>query len=130
MATAVTPPDASAYAALSAGCALVDRSELGKLGFVGPQAAAFLDGQVTNDVEALGPGRGCYAALLTNKGKMLGDLRLLRVDEATVASWVGTRGPSCSCASASPCRRSSTCCGARSWAGGSSCASARCRRRA
>src|SRR3954468_1375021 len=84
MATAVTAPDASAYAALSAGCALVDRSELGKLGFVGPQAAAFLDGQVTNDVEALGPGRGCYAALLTNKGKMLGDLRLLRVDEETV----------------------------------------------
>src|SRR3954454_10032019 len=84
MATAVTPPDASAYAALSAGCALVERSELGKLGFVGPQAEAFLDGQVPNDVEGEGPGRGCYSALLTNKGKMLGELRLLRVEEETV----------------------------------------------
>ena len=51
---------------------LVDRSERGKLGFVGPDAAVFLNGQVTNDVEALAPGEGCYAALLTNKGKMLG----------------------------------------------------------
>src|SRR4051794_41102855 len=36
-----------------------------------------LNGQVSNDVEALVPGTGCYAALLTNKGKMLGDLRVL-----------------------------------------------------
>src|SRR3982750_89661 len=60
---------------------LVDRSERGKLGFVGPDAAVFLNGQVTNDVEALGPGEGCYAALLTNKGKMLADLRLLRTED-------------------------------------------------
>ena len=77
-------PEASAYAASTDGCALVDRSETGKLAFVGPEAAAFLDGQVTNDVRALAPGTGCYAALLTNKGKMLGDLRLLRVDDETV----------------------------------------------
>jgi hypothetical protein len=32
---------------------------------------------VTNDVEALAPGQGCYAAFLTHKGKMLGDLRIL-----------------------------------------------------
>src|SRR6476619_5363871 len=59
---------------------LVDRSERGKLGFTGPDAAVFLNGQVTNDVEALAPGQGCYAALLTNKGKMLADLRVLRTD--------------------------------------------------
>ena len=32
---------------------------------------------MTNDVESLSPGTGCYAAFLTPKGKMLGDLRIL-----------------------------------------------------
>jgi folate-binding protein YgfZ len=84
MASTATVPDASAYDALTGGCALVDRSEMGKLAFVGPEAATFLNGQVTNDVEALQDGTGCYAALLTNKGKMLGDLRLLRAGDDTV----------------------------------------------
>src|SRR5215210_1037555 len=66
--------------ALADGCALADRSERGKLALSGPQAAEFLNGQVTNDVEALVPGEGLYAAFLTPKGKMLGDLRVLRTD--------------------------------------------------
>src|SRR5215217_7180398 len=56
---------------------IVDRSERGKLALAGPEAKAFLHGQVTNDIEALVPGEGCYAAFLTHKGKMLGDLRVL-----------------------------------------------------
>src|ERR671926_484287 len=36
--------------------------------------------QILSGYEALAPGAGCYAALLTNKGKMLGDLRVLSVD--------------------------------------------------
>jgi tRNA-modifying protein YgfZ len=56
---------------------LVDRSERGKLALTGAEAKAFLNGQVSNDVEALEPGTGLYAALLTNKGKMLGDLRVI-----------------------------------------------------
>jgi folate-binding protein YgfZ len=71
----------AAYRALTAGAGLVDRSELGKLALTGDQAAEMLNGQVSNDVEALGPGTGCYAALLTNKGKMLGDLRVLNTGE-------------------------------------------------
>jgi tRNA-modifying protein YgfZ len=65
------------YAALSERCGLIDRSERGKLALSGPDAKTFLAGQVTNDVEALQPGEGCYAAFLTHKGKMLGDLRIL-----------------------------------------------------
>src|SRR5262245_12242713 len=57
--------------------ALVDRSERGKLALTGAEAKAFLNGQVSNEIEALEPGTGCYAALLTNKGKMLGDLRVI-----------------------------------------------------
>jgi folate-binding protein YgfZ len=65
------------YRALTEGCGLVDRSDRGKLALTGPGAKEFLAGQVTNDTEALTPGSGCYAAFLTPKGKMLGDLRIL-----------------------------------------------------
>jgi folate-binding protein YgfZ len=56
---------------------IVDRSERGKLALTGTEAKPFLHGQVTNDIEGLEPGSGCYAAFLTHKGKMLGDLRVL-----------------------------------------------------
>ncbi|HEY4279157.1 MAG TPA: glycine cleavage T C-terminal barrel domain-containing protein [Conexibacter sp.] len=59
------------------GAGLVDRSERGKLALSGGEAKRFLQGQVTQEVEALQPGRGAYAAFLTAKGKMLGDLRVL-----------------------------------------------------
>ncbi len=65
------------YEAAASGAALVDRSERGKLALTGAQAKEFLQGQISNDVEGLTPGRGCYATLLSPKGKMLGDLRVL-----------------------------------------------------
>jgi folate-binding protein YgfZ len=55
---------------------VVDRSERGKLALTGSDAKDFLQGQVTNDVLGLTPGKGCYAAFLTPKGKMLGDMRV------------------------------------------------------
>ena len=62
-------------------CGLLDRSERGKLALTGSGAREFLQGQVSNDVLALTPGTGCYAAFLTPKGKMLGDLRILDAGE-------------------------------------------------
>jgi tRNA-modifying protein YgfZ len=72
---------ADQYRSLADGCGLLDRSERGKLALTGKDAAEFLNGQVTNDVLALSPGEGCYAAFLTHKGKMLGDLRVLRTED-------------------------------------------------
>jgi folate-binding protein YgfZ len=69
------------YEALIAGCGLVDRSERGKLALTGAGAVEFLNGQVTNELADLRPGAGCYAALLTNKGKMLADLRILALGD-------------------------------------------------
>ncbi len=69
------------YRALTEGCGLLDRSERGKLALTGAGAKEFLAGQVTNDTLALTPGSGCYAAFLTPKGKMLGDLRILDLGE-------------------------------------------------
>jgi folate-binding protein YgfZ len=74
---ATTDRLASSYRALTERAGVLDRSELGKLALTGTQAAELLNGQVSNDVEALAPGTGCYATLLTNKGKMLGDLRVI-----------------------------------------------------
>ena len=60
----------------------MDRSERGKLALTGAGAVEFLNGQVTNELTDLLPGEGRYAAFLTNKGKMLGDLRILAVGTA------------------------------------------------
>jgi tRNA-modifying protein YgfZ len=75
--TAIADSLAAGYRALTEACGLVDRSERGKLALTGPEAKTFLHGQVTNDIEGLEAGRGCYAAFLTHKGKMLGDMRVL-----------------------------------------------------
>jgi folate-binding protein YgfZ len=72
---------AADYRAMTEACGLLDRSQRGKLALTGSGAAEFLQGQVTNDVEGLEPGTGCYAAFLTPKGKMLGDLRILDTGE-------------------------------------------------
>jgi folate-binding protein YgfZ len=66
------------HRALAQGAGMLDRSERGKLALSGEEAAEFLNGQVSNDVEALATGEGCYATLLTPKGRMLADLRVLR----------------------------------------------------
>src|SRR4051794_1159057 len=97
----MAPPDhplAAAYEALPRRCGLVDRSERGKLLLTGPEAKEFLHGQVTNEIEGLEAGAGCYAAFLTHKGKMLGDMRVLDGGEAGL--W--------RTASAARCRSSST----------------------
>lgn len=57
----------------------------GRLRFEGPDAASFLHALVTNDVEGLSPGEGCYAAWLTPQGRMITDLRLFRDDTGVTA---------------------------------------------
>jgi len=69
------------YRQLREECGLLDRSERGKLLVSGPEAAEYLQGQLTNDTEALEPGDGVYAALLDRKGHMQGDVRVLRPGE-------------------------------------------------
>jgi folate-binding protein YgfZ len=42
----------------------------------GPDAARYLNGQVTNDVARLADGHACYAAVCTAKGRMEGDVSI------------------------------------------------------
>ena len=66
-----------------------DRSDRAKFVVTGSEAADFLQGQVSNDVEGLAPGEGCYATLLNNKGKIRCDMRILR-DEG--GFWIDAEG--------------------------------------
>ncbi len=74
---AVTDRLAADYRTITEACGWLDRSERGKLALTGSGAKEFLNGQVTNEVLELTPGQGVYAAFLTHKGKMLGDLRIM-----------------------------------------------------
>jgi tRNA-modifying protein YgfZ len=74
-------PTAAEQRILQAECGLLDRSERGKLALSGGDAVDFLNGQVTNELADLRSGEGRYAAFLTHKGKMLGDLRVLAVGD-------------------------------------------------
>jgi tRNA-modifying protein YgfZ len=67
------------YRQLREECGLVDRSDRGKLLVKGSEAAEYLQGQLTNDIEGLAAGEGCYAALLDRKGHMQADMRVLRI---------------------------------------------------
>jgi tRNA-modifying protein YgfZ len=69
------------YALLRESAAVVNRSNRARLVLTGSDVADFLQGQVSNDVEALEPGSGCYATLLTAKGKVRCDMRILRGDD-------------------------------------------------
>jgi len=68
--------EASEYAAMRAGALLIDRSDRTRIRFGGARAAELVTGLVTNDVLALAPGHGQYAAALTPKGKIAADIRI------------------------------------------------------
>jgi folate-binding protein YgfZ len=68
------------YAALREGAAVLDLSFRGRLCALGADAQGFLNGQVTNNVKDLKIGEGCYAALVSAKGKLHSDLNIYRLE--------------------------------------------------
>jgi len=65
------------YELLTRDAGLLERPGRAVLQLDGAEAAEFLQGQVSNDVESLEPGSGCYAVLLDHKGKLRADMRVL-----------------------------------------------------
>ena len=53
---------------------IIDLSFIVKLKLTGKDNATYLHNRVSNSVETLKPGQGCYAALLDYKGRMISDL--------------------------------------------------------
>lgn len=76
----VHEPDLDAeYRQIREECGLVDGRERAWIEVSGPDAAEYLQGQVTNDTEQVSVGSGLYAALLDRKGHLQADMRLLRL---------------------------------------------------
>ena len=69
------------HAALRESAGVLDLSFRGRICLTGADRVRFLHGQVTNDVNGLSEGLGCYAALTTAKGKMQADLNIYRLQE-------------------------------------------------
>ena len=69
------------YEALRRRAIVVNRSYRARMRFTGAKAVDVLTGLVTNDVSALTPGQGQYAAALTAKGKVVADLRILALED-------------------------------------------------
>jgi folate-binding protein YgfZ len=68
----------SEYELVTESAGLLERPGRAMFAVRGGEAADFLQGQVSNDVESLSPGQGCYATILNHKGKLRTDLRVLR----------------------------------------------------
>ena len=66
----------SEYAALRQSAVVVDRSHRTRMSFEGDRRIDTITGLVTNDVGALQPGTGQYAAALTPRGKIIADIRI------------------------------------------------------
>ena len=66
------------YRQLREEAGLLVRQDRGLLAVSGPDAAEYLQGQLTNDIEALEPGDAADAALLDRKGHMQAEIRVLR----------------------------------------------------
>ena len=82
------------YRAMREEAALVDRFGRSVVAVTGPESADYLQGQLTNDVEAIEPGQGCYAALLDRKGHLQADMRVLRLaDDEFLLDAEGAAGP-------------------------------------
>jgi len=73
----------SGYAALRAGAALIDRAAIsGRILVAGADRRTYLQGLLTNDIEALAAGTGLYSAMLNAQGRMLADMRVLELGDA------------------------------------------------
>jgi folate-binding protein YgfZ len=60
---------------------LIDRSSSGRILLTGADRRSYLQGLLTNDIEALTPGTGCYATMLTAQGRMMSDMRVLELGD-------------------------------------------------
>lgn len=69
------------YDALRNSAGVLDLSFRSRVCLTGADRARFLHGQVTNDVNRLRPGEGCYAAITTAKGKMESDLNIYALQD-------------------------------------------------
>src|SRR3972149_5029812 len=70
------------YQAARNEAALVETDWFGLVKLTGSERAPWLQGMLTNDVQKLGPGTGCYAAHLSPQGKIVAQMHVLAEEDA------------------------------------------------
>lgn len=70
------------YSAATRAAALAEKDWFGIVKLTGSERVSWLQGMVTNDVQRLTPGSGCYAAHLTPQGKIVAHMQVLVDDDA------------------------------------------------
>ena len=65
------------YRAIREGAAIGAVAERRHIALTGADRAAYLQGLLTNDIQALAAGTGCYSAWLSREGRMLTDMHVL-----------------------------------------------------
>jgi folate-binding protein YgfZ len=81
------------YDALRRTAGVLNRSSRGRFRLAGEDRRGYLQGLLTNDIAALGPGTGCYAAMLTANGRMMSDMRVLELGDAILIDLPGQTAP-------------------------------------
>jgi folate-binding protein YgfZ len=79
----------SAYQAARQTAAFVDRSARGRIAVRGRDRASYLQGLLTNDIQVLKTGEGCYSAYLTAQGRMIADLWVYELGDVILLSLAG-----------------------------------------
>jgi folate-binding protein YgfZ len=77
------------YHALRRTAGVVDRSMRGRLLLTGADRRSYLQGLLSNDIEALGPGAGCYSTYLTAQGRMIADMRVFETGDSLIVDLDG-----------------------------------------
>lgn len=77
------------YTAARERAAWLDRSSLGRIVVSGADRLSYLQGLLTNDIEALKPGTGCYAAYLTAQGRMIADMHVYERGDVVLVTTIG-----------------------------------------
>ncbi len=72
------------YSAAVEGMAVFEQNARGRIVLTGADRLTYLQGLLTNDVAALTPGTGCYAALLTPQGRMISDMRVFESGDSVL----------------------------------------------
>jgi tRNA-modifying protein YgfZ len=75
-------PEPAGHDLLRTDAVLVSQVDRGWVRATGAERASWLQGLLSNDIEALRAGHGCYAAWLTPQGRMFTDVVVLAEDDA------------------------------------------------
>src|SRR5262245_59319505 len=70
------------YKAATTAAAITELDSFGAVKLTGSERVSWLQGMVTNDVQKLPSGQGCYAAHLTQQGKIVAHMRVFKDEDA------------------------------------------------